>query len=129
VLGLEPLPPPHPLDENSAAVTTAIHANGPICRHARWLEVRAFHVNNRVGKSKASEVSSTFRGANGLSGLRSPAAMVVTVLMVAMDACAPLVNITLEGRIEQVAYCAGVIGVQLSTTVPLKPLVGVTARL
>jgi hypothetical protein len=51
------------------------------------------------------------------------------VVIVAVELCAPPASITLDGSSEQAAYCAAVTGVQFSTTVPLKPLAGVTARL
>jgi len=52
-----------------------------------------------------------------------------TVVMVATAFWSPLERVTLEGRRAQVAYCAGVIGEQLRTTVPAKPFCGVTVRL
>jgi hypothetical protein len=48
--------------------------------------------------------------------------------MVAVELCAVPESVTLEGRIEQVAYGADTTGEQFNTTVPLKPLDGVMVR-
>ena len=52
----------------------------------------------------------------------------VTVLMFAMEFCAAPLRAMLEGRSEQVALGPGVMGVQLRTTVPMKPDCGVSWR-
>ena len=120
-----PPPPPHPLAINIAATITSIHASGPTWRHARCREFRAFHVKTSVGNSNANAVFSMPRVR---SGTRSFAATAVTVLMVAVELCAVPESVTLEGRIEQVAYGADTTGEQFNTTVPLKPLDGVMVR-
>ena len=51
--------------------------------------------------------------------------MVVMVLMVAMAFWGVPLRVMLEGSSEQVAYWPGLMGVQLRTTVPLKPVCGV----
>jgi hypothetical protein len=50
----------------------------------------------------------------------------VTVLIVAVALCEVPANVTLDGRIEHDAHVAAITGVQFSTTVPPKPLPGVT---
>jgi hypothetical protein len=53
----------------------------------------------------------------------------VTVLMVAAAFCGEPLRVMLEGSREQVAYCPGLMGVQLRTTVPVKLSCGVRVRL
>lgn len=113
ILGSPPLPQPE--GESVASVMKAIQ---------RIMRVRAFVVDGfrRVFQKKRSETGSRQRRVRLRAVLTEEELLgltVVMVLMVAMEFCAAPLREMLEGSSEQVAYCPGLMGVQLRTTVPV----------
>jgi len=117
---------PQPLEVSRAVAAKIAHRIGPTRRHAFLREVRAFQVKKITGKNRQRAVWPKLRRTGSVGFELYPTS--VTVFSVATAVWVLPLSVTLEARSEQVAYCAGLTGVQLRTTVPLKPLTGVMVR-
>ncbi len=127
VLAAVPLPP-HAATEESATLSSNVQAIGMMLRKVLRREARVLQ-RSRVGRKSARVMSPMLRRGLRLGTVGMVLAETeVTVVRVAVEFCAPAVRVTVEGRSEQEAYSAGVMGVQLRTTAPVKLLTGVMVR-
>ena len=114
-----------PLAQPRVKIEHAVKSNASKSMRRRRSCRRPFQMVNRPGNKRQAEA--VCRVLANLSSLAIAVAEVI-VLTVTTEVCAPPAKLRVDGRIEHEAYCAAMVGAQVSATEPVNPPPGVTVR-